>query len=161
VCTYDYRFSGTGNENRIGRFYAPVLEVVDENHCLTHGPSHILLIFHADGANHTSYDQLARHLASNALIVTTVDRTGTQIEEFADLLRDHLTYIYQDSLIKDFVTNDITIMGHSAGGRAVTAHAGIIHDETTKNLKAVILLASTVNLNLEKTLDSFNICYEA
>jgi hypothetical protein len=100
---------------------------------------------------HTYYDAWLTHLASHALMVASMNRSGVNPDEFEALLKDHVDYIYQNSAIKDFVTDDIALLGHSAGGRSVIHNAGVIHDATTKHLKAVILLASTVDANFEKT----------
>lgn len=153
-CSAGYEFPANG-ETRFGHFYVPALSIQGRR-CMVQGKYPLLLIAHADGQGsgasaHGFYDDLASHLASNAIIVASMNRSGVTPEEFGTLLTDHVDYIYAASPIKDFVLNNVALLGHSAGGRSVIRNAGVIHDETDKELKAVILLAATIDLDLEKS----------
>lgn len=161
VCSRNYSFAGSEDKTRSGTFYVPALSDADQR-CLTHGRFPVLVIAHADapGTGSTGgYAGLAEHLASNAIVVAVVNRVGVSVADFVALLLDHVDYIYEDSAIKDFVLKDLALLGHSAGGQAVIQHAGAI--ETLNGLilggpddietKAVILLATLVDVNLEKT----------
>lgn len=158
VCTHIYSFEGSDAITQSGTFFVPALSV-SHGRCVTHGRFPVLVITNADGP-HGGYAGLGEHLASNAIIVAVVNRgLSVQAEEFEPFLLDHVDYIYNDSEVKDFVRKDLALLGHSAGGRAVLHHAGAIE---TLNLpvlgelgdietKAVILLASTVDADFEKT----------
>ena len=160
VCSRDYSFAGSGGTTRTGTFIVPALSNVNGS-CLTHGRFPVLLIAHADanGASTGGYDDLGEHLASNAIVVAIVDRKMVSTDEFGALLVEHVDYIYEDSAIKDFVLKDLALLGHSAGGAGIIQHAGAIEalngpvlgDPGDIDTKAIILLASIVSLNLEKT----------
>lgn len=159
VCVHDYDFSPNEKQWLYGRIYAPVL---DEATCATRQqPFNLVLIAHADGQGpssqaHTNYDSLARHLASNALMVVCFNRYGLgevfgAINIFDRLLEVHLDYLYESSPIKDFITNEVALIGHSAGGRSVLRFAEVIQQKN-KRLKALVALASTVELDEDYTL---------
>lgn len=159
VCVHDYDFSPNQGQWLLGRIYAPVR---DEETCVTRStPFNLVLIAHADGQGstnqaHTNYDGLARHLASNALMVVSFNRYGLgtaagAIDIFDQVLGTHLDYLYNSSPIKDFITNNVALIGHSAGGRSVLRFAEVVQQKG-KKLKALIALASTINLNEDYTL---------
>ena len=153
VCTHDYDFSPDRNQYLVGRIYAPVL---DDRECITKGRFNLVLIAHADGQGpmlqaHTNYEELARHLASNALMVVSFNRYGLKqmqgaIDIFDQVLEAHLEYLYSSSPIQGFITDDVAMIGHSAGGRSVIRHAGVI-GTSGKHQKALIVMAPTVDLN--------------
>jgi len=124
-----------------GVIYVPV---TDDRSCKVIRDFPLVLIAHADGADYGDYHDLAMHLASNALVVVSFDRTGITADgPFDQLLEDHLDYLYGTSQVATVITNQIGLIGHSAGGRAVIEHAGVINDYG-KQLKALIVLAPTV-----------------
>ncbi len=143
VCPGDYAF----NEPHVsGKLYVPV---TNTHNCEVNGKYPLVLISHADGVStdYQSYDQLGHHLASHGFVVASIDRFGLGADEaFDDLLRDNLTYLYNHSQVKNRITSDVGLIGHSAGGRAVIKYAGIIN-EFDKNLKALIVLAPTIDLD--------------
>lgn len=157
VCVHDYDFSPDEKQWLFGRIYAPVF---DEETCLTQGRFNLVLIAHADGQGpsseaHTNYEALARHLASHALMVVSFNRYGLgavagAINIFDQVLQVHLDYLYNSSPIRDFITDNIALIGHSAGGRSVIQHAGLINDYG-KSLMALVVLAPTVDLTPDHT----------
>lgn len=162
VCTIDYDFSPDPEQWWMGRIYIPVLE---ERQCGTidkeqttqlNRKFNLVIIAHADGQGnsiseaHLNYEDLATHLASNAMIVVSLNRYATQTSTgasnlFDQVLTQHLDYLYEESSIRNVITDQVAIIGHSAGGNSVIKHADVI-EEAGKDLKSTILLAPTVNL---------------
>lgn len=161
VCTFDYDFSPDDKQWWRGRIYIPV---TNDNQCAAiekGGQAHLnrkfnlVIIAHADGQGtpvnaHLNYQSLATHLASNAMIVVSLNRYALQTvtgasDYFDQVLNHHLEYLYNESTVRNFLTDNIAIIGHSAGGRSVIRHADAI-EAFGKNLRSTILLAPTVNL---------------
>lgn len=139
VCFRNYDIDGGIPSS--GTIYVPV---TDQKSCKVIRDFPLVLIAHADGANYGDYHDLAMHLASNAFVVVSFDRTGFTVDDpFDQLLEDHLDYLYGPSQVATVITDQIGLIGHSAGGRAVVAHAGVINDYG-KHLKSLIVLAPTV-----------------
>ena len=161
VCTHDYNLASTDDQWGYGRVYAPL---GDEDLCTSFRrgnlvPSrrfNLVLIAHADGvaANmkeaHLEYEELARHLASNALIVVSINRYGLKKIAGADplfpsLLLAHLDYLYKSSPVRHMLTDHVALIGHSAGGGSVIRHSGAV-SAAGRKLEAVVLMAPTMNL---------------
>ncbi len=162
VCELDYDFSPDRSQWWMGRIYIPV---IDSEQCLSINNAentalnrkfNLVIIAHADGQGtsiseaHLNYAGLASHLASNAMIVVSINRYASQqiggaSDIFDQVLTHHINYLYDESAIRNVINDNIAIIGHSAGGRSVIRHGDVI-EETGKNLRSTILLAPTVNL---------------
>lgn len=161
VCTLDYDFSPDPAQWWMGRIYIPVLDdqqcrsIDNERTTYLNRKFNVVIIAHADGQGttseaHLNYEELATHLASNAMIVVSLNRYPTQTSMgasslFDQVLTHHLDYLYGESAVRNVITENIAIIGHSAGGNSVIQHAGLI-EELGYDLKSTILLAPTVNL---------------
>ncbi|GJM34911.1 MAG: hypothetical protein DHS20C18_39120 [Saprospiraceae bacterium] len=168
VCTYDYDFSPVEDQWGKGRIYVPILE--DEqcenaqrgNAFVTNRDFNLVIIAHADGQGpiadaHLNYSALANHLASNALIVVSINRyalqsSGGAIDIIEQVLENHLNYLYDESPVRNVITNNVGLIGHSAGGRAMIRAAYVV-DDLNKNLRAVALMAPTISLNETTSFD--------
>lgn len=146
VCERDYSVTFSGRQIE-GRIFAPVR---DTRTCETvRRDFNLVIIAHADGTNVSfeSYNALGHHLASNAMIVVSVNRypDGTSQgawEIFDAVLSDTLSYLYDQSGVRDFLSDDVALIGHSAGGRSVLSNAHAV-SAAGKNLRAAILMATT------------------
>lgn len=156
VCTNEYEFEISPGNTVKGIIYAPVL---DSRSCVTvNRKFNLVIIAHADGTNvnYLAYDELARHLATNALVTVSVHRhpDGNSLGAwtfFDQVLVNNLDYLYNHSGIQDLITNNVALVGHSAGGKSVIYNADVVN-QFNKNLRAVIVLAPTVE-NSEVTLN--------
>jgi hypothetical protein len=173
VCTHDYNLAPDRSQWGFARVYVPI---IDDAQCdrLARGDVvslnrrfNLVVIAHADGEGppmdaHLNYEGLSEHLASHAFIVVSINRYPTQqvggaINFFEDLLSAHLMHLYSGSPVRFSLTTGVALIGHSAGGRSVTAHADVVED-LGLDLRAVVLMAPTVDLNLTP---SFNGVSEA
>ena len=151
VCVEDYDVDLASGDQIVGRIFAPVL---DDRTCqrLADQLYNLVVIAHADGANSSfaSYDALGTHLASNAFVVVSIDRypdfpqLGAWMQ-FDDLLARNLDWIYNsgESGVQDMITDEIALIGHSAGGRSVLENAGAVA-ASGKSLEALIVMSPTV-----------------
>lgn len=173
VCTHDYDLAPDRTQWGFARIYVPI---VDEEQCdgLARGEVvslnrrfNLVLIAHADGEGspstaHLNYGGLAEHLATHAFIVVSINRYADQtvagaIDLFPAVLEAHLEHLYAGSPVRLSLNDTVALIGHSAGGRSVTAHADTVED-LGLDLRAVVLLAPTVDLATEL---SFNGVAEA
>lgn len=168
VCSYEYNFSPVKDQYGLGIIYVPVLtddqcnDVEDGNLVQTNRDFNLIIIAHADGEGgpdqaHLQYDKLARHLASNAFIVVSINRypfltSAGAIDFFDQMLNGHLTYLYNDSPVRNVITNNIGLIGHSAGGRVIIRYGNLVED-FGKNLQTVILMAPTLSLTEANSFD--------
>lgn len=162
VCTHDYNLAANRSQWGFARVYVPILE---EGQCDRLGRGdlvelnrrfNLVIIAHADGQGpiidaHLNYGPLAEHLASHAFIVVSINRYATQSITgaqgvFRPLLDAHLQHLYNSSPVRFSITDNVALLGHSAGGRAVLTQADTVED-AGRDLRAVVLLAPTVNLN--------------
>ena len=149
VCEQTYDVTLPSGRQVIGKIYAPVL---DRRTCRTLDRRfNLAVIAHADGVNtsYLSYDALGRHLASNALIVASVNRypdfaQAGAWEVFDDLLVRNLDYLYGQSGVRDFLGDRVGLIGHSAGGKSVLYNASAV-ESFGKELHALILMSPSVN----------------
>lgn len=174
VCALDYDFSPDPTQWWMGRIYLPVANnqqcqaIENGQNVQLNRKFNLVIIAHADGQGtisqaHLNYEALATHLASNAMIVVSLNRYATQTmqgayEFFDQVLTHHLEYLYQKSAVRNVITDRIAIIGHSAGGRSVILHANAI-EEFGKELESVILMAPTLSptdpISFENDTESF------
>ena len=145
VCAAEYDFSDGPDKNRVGKFYGP---------CVTKGSFPLVLIAHADFMDvlpseaHLQYDGLVTHLASRGFMVASFSRYADgqfpgDINVFDTVLEEHLDFLYNDSPLESLLTDDVALIGHSAGGRAVIMHAGVVN-AFGKSLRSLIVIAPTI-----------------
>lgn len=160
VVTSEYQVDGTIEiggmpEIMVGKYYYP----------LGGEDLGVVVIAHADGANHLSYDGLATSLAESGFFVASIDRIildslDDGVIQFYDLLQFHLKYLFQEFNnetlsthqfpIKDIasptiLSHQVLLLGHSAGGRA-TFYSGrsAVTDLRGLQLKAILGIAPTL-----------------
>ncbi|MEM7043773.1 MAG: hypothetical protein AAF543_13265 [Pseudomonadota bacterium] len=171
VCENDYDVSLPGGHQIIGRIYAPVLDV---DSCRTVDRRfNVVIIAHADSVNigpggpagigcdaegsggegdWECYDTLGRHLASHAMVVISIHRHPGSItqsdaqEVFDEVLTRNLDWLYNsgESGVEHILSDRIALIGHSAGGKAVTQNAGAV-TAFGKDLAALVAMSPTVN----------------
>ena len=170
ICENDYDVALPGGHQIIGRIYAPVLDV--ETCRTVDRRFNLAIIAHADGANSSvggpqafgcdaeasgadgdweCYDTLGRHLASHAIVAVSIHRHPGNIPQagaadvFDEVLTRNLDWLYNsgESGVEQFLSDRIALIGHSAGGRAVTQNAGAV-SAFGKELAALVAMSPTV-----------------
>lgn len=97
----------------------------------------LVLIYHALGVEYGDYRELGLRLASHGFVVASLEHS-TRLDEAIDFI---------DSEIGAFLTDDVVLIGHSAGGdlmiqrRAQPAEAG-------RKVQAMVLMAPRVDSSL-------------
>ncbi|MEM7308457.1 MAG: hypothetical protein AAF682_17380 [Planctomycetota bacterium] len=110
--------------------------------------SPLVLLVHGDGHDYTDYHYLMRHLAFNGYIAATINGGwGKSNVERSERVRTYLSFIRNNWEHKNFVENNIALMGHSRGGEAVFTAARKLKNDwgTDHDINAVIALAPTDN----------------
>lgn len=106
----------------------------------------LVLICHGDGHDYTDYRYLQGHLARNGFICASIE-FGNELSnvERAERIRTYLGFLRNHWSKKEFVQNNIALMGHSRGGEAVLTAARKLVDDwgTDHDINAVISLAPT------------------
>ncbi len=161
VCTHEYDFSEDPETIRVGKIYLPAF---DTDPCATTGQFPLVLIAHADFIDvlppdrHLQYEGLATHLATRGFVVVSFNRYGNNyqvpgaIDIFDTVLEEHLDFLYNDSPIVSFLADDVALIGHSAGGRSVIRHAGIVN-AFGQSLRSLIVIAPTIDVGVDSTFD--------
>lgn len=123
------------------KYFAPVL---NSKSCTTEGRFDLVLIAHLDSAGDgtEAYNDLADHLASNGFMVVIFDRNSMPAD-FETYLSDRIDFLYEDSPVADYITDNIAIIGHSRGGRDALENVHVF-SEKGKNLRAFVAMAPTM-----------------
>lgn len=152
----DEKFSATGIQYH-GRWFLPVVESTGK--VATNCP--LVLIVHArfttpgqtDGKEHLRYRVVASHLASHGFAVFSVNRSLNAGEPaVGDLIDATIQHLFSKSPNRVFLRDEVILLGHSSGGRAVIENARRVRTPSGKfspalphDLKAVVLLAPAVH----------------
>lgn len=104
----------------------------------------VVVFIHADGPTvKTQYDEYLSHIASWGYVVLAYHRNqigANDGSKAVTLFKEHLSYLYNQSIVKNNVTADISLIGHSAGGGTVRQVIKLPEIDAL-NLKSVILMA--------------------
>jgi len=108
----------------------------------------LVVIVHGDGHSYTDYEYLARHLAKNGFIVASIDggQEKSNVER-AKRIRTFLSFLTNNWAYKNYVQNNIALLGHSRGGEAVLTAARKLNADWgySYDINAVVCLAPTDN----------------
>jgi len=150
-----------------GKLYVPGLKLF--NSCVTGLQCPLVVISHLDSSlgrplhnDYLEYDLLGRQLASHGYIVASVSRyyqlNGGPLQQPGNpdewfIYDQHLSWLYNFSSIKNALTDDIAIIGHSGGGSGVSSHLSTF--SKTKNVRDLILFAPA-GVSLSGAIDHCN-----
>jgi hypothetical protein len=135
---------GDGVGSVQGRVYWPSL--CDDGTQAPPKPLPLVVIVHGDGHSYTDYTYLAKHLALNGFIVASIDGgQGKSNVERAKRVRTYLSYLTNNWTYKNYVQNNIALLGHSRGGEGVLTAARKLNADWgyDYDINAVICLAPT------------------
>ncbi|ELR69484.1 hypothetical protein C900_05016 [Fulvivirga imtechensis AK7] len=147
VCTQEYslyRPSDPGDDGGKGIIYYPS---ETESSCAVKSGGLPLVVFvHATGPgyNYTKYKNLLSHLASWGFAVMAYNRNNVAGQTGVERFTKHLLYTYTQSVVKNHLTADIALVGHSSGGGTVRAVLPTAEIQQL-NLKSVVLLSPAFN----------------
>jgi pimeloyl-ACP methyl ester carboxylesterase len=120
----------------------------------TQGP--LVLFLHGNGTGeYENYSVINKHLASNGFKVASISwpsssyKAADKVEEIKNIFYRHIRFLYENEVspLKNKITDDVVLMGHSRGGGAAVSYAADI--EKIKNVKSVIALApSPANMDM-------------
>ena len=157
-----YNFQAQLGQNIVlmrGRICFPV---ISPQLCLPTGKQAVVLIFHAHGQNpvtpaddYLNYDALLRHLASHGYVALSVGwyvgslpplpeiwAPVTTLQQRNGIIKSTIAWLYGQSDARLNVTDNISVIGHSAGGKFLGALASI--SQAGKKLSAVISFTPSI-----------------
>lgn len=132
MCISPYSFKGQiegATKWMLGRICFPS---ISPQLCIPTGKHDVVIIFHADQKittdDHLIYDGIMKHLASHGYIVLSAARyfgttqdgpwiNAKQPEQKYGLIQSHISWLYEQSIAKLNITNNVAVIMHSAGGR--------------------------------------------
>lgn len=160
VCSKEYSLYRTTDPNDKGG--RGIIYYPSAGNCaVKSGGLPLVVLVHATGnaVSYTSYDKLLNHLASWGFAVMAYHRNGITGQEGISRFRKHLLYTYNSSIVKNHLTADIGLIGHSSGGGTVRAVLPTTEIEQL-NLKSVVLMSPafndyTVGFDIAKYTDNF------
>lgn len=144
IWSYDYEADNGAGTTVMGRVAWPLAPDL-----WPAGVLPLVLITHGDDASLNSYgeyDHLLEHFAHNGFIAASIDNdNGLSNTERAHRVRVFLDGLRNDWYLKDYVANNIALIGHSRGGEAVLTAARLMKDDwgLDHDVNAIISLAPT------------------
>lgn len=161
VCSVvQYSFHPVTNPTRTyyGKYFVPgvltpappPLQLV----CVQRQKYPLVVIIHARGASHDSYDLLAEHIASHGFVVCSMNRglATSWNNDTGDILEETVHFMYTSSGAKYIVTDDVSIFAHSSGGSVALEYGYRVatpeqdyEGKVGRTLRSVLLLAPSMS----------------